>query len=60
MVIFLIPVPKLGKKSYLKKKQYKDFSGSQNAQKSILGIKNNINDYIISKTLFSEKARQSI
>ena len=41
MVIFVIPVPKLGKKSYLKKK-FKDFSGSKNAQKLILGIKNNL------------------
>ena len=48
------------KKLFRKKKQFKDFSGSQNAQKSILGIKNSLYDYIISKTLFSEKAPQNI
>ena len=35
--------------------------GSQNGQKSIFDIKKNyLNNYIISKTLFSEKARQII
>ena len=48
------------KKLFRKKKQFKDFSGSQNAQKSILGIKTNMNDYIISNTLFYEKARHVI
>ena len=60
MVIFVILVPKLGEKKFIKKKQLKDFSGSQIAQKSILGIKNNLNDYIISKTLLSEKVRKVI
>ena len=40
MVIFVISVPKLGKKSYFEeKKQFKNFPGSQNAQKSYLGRK---------------------
>ena len=60
MVIFLIPVPKLVKKSFFrKKKQFKDFSGSQNAQNLFWALKkNNLNDYIFSKGIFSEKARQ--
>ena len=61
MVIFVIPVPKLGKKSNLiKKSNLRIFPDPKNAQKSILVIKNNLNDYIISKTLFSEKVRKII
>ena len=52
---FRNPRPKLGKKNYFENKN--NFSGSQAAQKSILGIKNNMSDYNI-KTLFSEKARK--
>ena len=48
------------KKLFRKKRQFKDFLGSQNAQKPILGIKNNMNNYISSKTLFCEKANQII
>ena len=60
MVIFVIPVPKLGKKVISKKRQFMDLSGSQNSQKSNVGIKTNMNNYIISKTLFCEKAGQII
>ena len=47
MVIFVIHVKKLGKKSFFEKKQFENLSGSQIAQKSILGQKNYLSDYII-------------
>ena len=56
---FRNPRSEIRRKTLFRKK-FKYFSGSQNAQKSILDIKNNMNDYIISKKLFSEKARQII
>ena len=47
------------KKNCFEKKQFEDFSGSKIVQKSILGIKNNCNDYIISITIFSKKKKMS-
>ena len=45
MVIFLIPVPELVKKTLFRTKNNNlRIAGSQIAQKSILGIKNNISD----------------
>ena len=42
------PRTEIRKQIISKKKQFKDFSGSKNAQKSILGIKINMNDYTVS------------
>ena len=50
------PRAKIRQKNYFEKKttSSKKKTRSQIAKKSILGLKNNLNDYIISKKLISE------